>query len=324
MHNRKYEENQLRRMLGLARYMEREAPGYSVDPDDAFVTGFFGGIGHSPEKTESGTQDCGILRDTGAHLSDLAIAKNLTPAEYMRIHRCTAKKIPGELLLLWKAELSVGEDGREIGPVMRLRELKDIHGEESRPYQCALETAEWLARQKDRRTGRILLVIDLQDAFRKAEYSDKVAQFVRLARPNYDLVCGTVFCNPEETDPGYREALGWDGCSGTEEELKKTVCCEPDILFVKHGYGMPEEMLEWLDPKAEYDVTGCDSDACVLAVCFQLWDRGIRFHILSEYIYTGFASGFTHDNVEMIMQKNFGDRFCRNTAELFEKRGWPL
>ena len=324
MHDWKFEENQLRRMLGLAHYMEREAPKYGIEPDDAFVTGFLGGIDHSLEETGLETRHPGILQDIGPRLSDLILSRNYTPAEYMRTHRCTARKIPAVLLLLWDAELSVGSDGQETEPALRLEELKRMHGEDSRPYRRALETVEWLARQRDRRTDHILLVIDLQDAFRKAKYFDSILQFIRLSRPHYDLVCGTLFCNQEDTDPGYREALGWDGCNGEEKELKKTIHYGPDILFTKHGYGMPDEMLEWLDPKAEYDIVGCDLDACVLAACFQLWDRGIRFNILSEYIYTSYAYGFTHENARMVMRKNFGDRYCRNTAKLFRDRKWNL
>lgn len=324
MENKKIEENRARRMLGLAHYMEKEAPRYGIDPAEAFLTGFLSGIEHSLEYTDLEKQYTEILRWIGPQFKDILCEKSCTPAEYMRAFRFTARKIPKTLLLLWEAELSIGMNGEEIDPILRLEEIKNIYGRDSRPYWHALETSEWLALQKDRRRDHVLLVIDLQDAFRKAPYFDSVSQFIRLARPYYDLVCGTFFCNREETDPGYREALGWDGCSGEEAELRKTVHYDPDVLFSKHGYGMPERMLKWLDPEVEYDIVGCDLDACVLAVCFQLWDRGIRFHILSEYVYTGFSSGFTHENVRMIMRKNFGDRYCRNTANLFKNRGWKL
>ena len=138
-----------------------------------------------------------------------------------------------------------------------------------------------------------------------------------------DLVIGKSVQEAEELSEIFVRMIT-GSISGEEAELRKTVHYDPDILFSKHGYGMPERMLKWLDPEVEYDIVGCDLDACVLAVCFQLWDRGIRFHILSEYVYTGFSSGFTHENVRMIMRKNFGDRYCRNTANLFKKRGWKL
>ena len=319
----KFEQKKLERMLGVAHYMEKEAPRYGIHPDDAFATGFLGALDRSFEDSDLNLQDYGVP-EAGPRLKDILLSRHCTPMEYMRTHHCTARKIPKELLLFWDAELSVGENGQKIEPALRLEELLRLYGPDARSYRGALETAKWLARQKDRRTDHVLLVVDLQDAFRKAPYFENIQQFIRLARVNYDLICGTLFCNREETDPGYREALGWDGCNGEEAELRKTVHYDPDILFTKHGYGMPDSMLEWLDPEVEYDVVGCDLDACVLAVCYQLWDRGIRFHILSEYIYTGYTSGFTHENVRMVMRRNFGDRYCRNTANMFKVRGWRL
>ena len=58
------------------------------------------------------------------------------------------------------------------------------------------------------------------------------------------------------------------------------------------------------------DIIGCDADACVMAICFQLWDLGYtNLHILTDYIYTTADDfyGITREVWINIMRRNFGD-----------------
>ena len=49
---------------------------------------------------------------------------------------------------------------------------------------------------------------------------------------------------------------------------------------------------------------GCESDACVLATLFDLWDNNIDFKVLSEYIYTN-NSKISRDTVLNLLKRNF-------------------
>ena len=56
--------------------------------------------------------------------------------------------IPGELILLWWADLMVESSGEHAGEVVgfkkRLESIKERHGEDSKQYKNSLETVEWL------------------------------------------------------------------------------------------------------------------------------------------------------------------------------------
>lgn len=72
----------------------------------------------------------------------------VTPKEYMDIHMCYNEDIPGELILLWWADLSIESCGTNAGePVgfkQRLESIADRYGDDSEPYRICKETIEWL------------------------------------------------------------------------------------------------------------------------------------------------------------------------------------
>jgi len=107
-----------------------------------------------------------------------------------------------------------------------------------------------------------------------------------------------------ETNSNYREKLKWEGCdSCTESDLEIVSTNNINIIF-KNGYGI-KNIDRFFKKDDEIDIIGCDVDACVMAVCFQLWDRDINFKILTDYIYTT-ASNFTKNDVLKILKRNFG------------------
>lgn len=85
-----------------------------------------------------------------------------------------------------------------------------------------------------------------------------------------------------------------------------------EYLFVKDTYGLPTSIVESIaDTRAAagvitpVTVMGFDTDACVLAVCFQLWDAGIEFTVNLN----GCASStgrHAHTSAAQIMRTVFG------------------
>jgi hypothetical protein len=59
-------------------------------------------------------------------------------------------------------------------------------------------------------------------------------------------------------------------------------------------------------PVIRYQLIGCDADACLLASGFYLWDKGVEFEILSDYIYSN-AKDVDIEQTMKIMRRNFGD-----------------
>lgn len=85
-----------------------------------------------------------------------------------------------------------------------------------------------------------------------------------------------------------------------------------EYLFIKDAYGLPASIIESIaDTRAAagvitpVTVMGFDTDACVLAVCFQLWDAGIEFTVNLN----GCASStgrHAHTSAAQIMRTVFG------------------
>ena len=61
-----------------------------------------------------------------------------------------------------------------------------------------------------------------------------------------------------------------------------------------------------IEEDIEIHIIGCDIDACVMAICFQLWDNNItNFKVLTKYCYTT-AKDFSKEDIIKIMKRNFG------------------
>ena len=136
---------------------------------------------------------------------------------------------------------------------------------------------------------KLLLVIDLQKEFENQIY-DKCIEYINNSK--YDLVVGTYFKNME--DSNFCRVLGWKECL---DSSKDSLEYAPDQAHCKSAYAFHLD-----DRYKEYEVhvMGQDTDACVLATCFDLWDRGFTFKVLKEYTYSPL-------DVEQIYERNFGD-----------------
>ena len=73
------------------------------------------------------------------------------------------------------------------------------------------------------------------------------------------------------------------------------------MIIVKNGYGLQSGIF---GKKDKIDIIGCETDACVLATCFSLWDDGIDFNVLWNYVYTN--SDIKIKEIRKIYKRNFG------------------
>lgn len=152
-----------------------------------------------------------------------------------------------------------------------------------------------------------LLVIDVQKQFKdnKGMY-EKCISFLSNCKDNYDTVYVTVFSQTIDgsTNNNFVNKLDWHRCGS---------CSEADLEFDtsnmyvinKNGYGI-KNLDTYINPECDQvDIIGCNIDACVMAVCFQLWDMGVDFRVLTDYVYTT-SSRFAKDDVKEILKSNFG------------------
>lgn len=165
---------------------------------------------------------------------------------------------------------------------------------------------------------RILLIVDLQKEFADIENGsqnyNKVIEFIKenMNIGYYDKIISTVFRN--DVNDNFRYNLNWYECKDSNEEsleYLKYIDKSLHTIIVKMGYGdISNSIINLINNKipenAEIHIIGCDLDACVMAICFQLWDASItNFKVLTEYCYTT-AKDFSKEDIIKLMRRNFG------------------
>lgn len=125
---------------------------------------------------------------------------------------------------------------------------------------------------------KVLLVVDLQPEFADTdgEY-ERILKFVR-SNPGFDLVIGTKCLNPDGGP--WDRYTDWVDCKDGGKPLEYA----PDILMTKVGYGLDD--YSRLDRDCEYYVMGYNTDACVLKIATDLFDRNFDFKVLIDYCYS--------------------------------------
>lgn len=168
--------------------------------------------------------------------------------------------------------------------------------------------------REDNTMSKYLLVIDLQKQFKdKGGEYERCLQFIKEHGHEYDWVFATVFRQSPKENANYIQHLNWKGCLPEQDEddnivslVKNWLEFKPPLAIRKCGYGHDCLNQLFFDDD-EIHIIGCDLDACVMAICFNLWDAGFtNFKVLTEYCYTT-AKDFTKEDVIKIMRRNFGD-----------------
>lgn len=167
---------------------------------------------------------------------------------------------------------------------------------------------------------KTLLIVDLQKEFADVDNNSKdyhkAVQFVKKYgnKGFYDKIISTGFRNSE--NPNFKRNLKWHGCENSDiNSLEYLPYIDKSIhsIIFKDGYSDRNDCIvsainnynDTIPEDADVDIIGCDLDACVMAICFQLWDAGINFKVLTEYCYTT-ATDFSKEDVIKIMKRNFG------------------
>jgi nicotinamidase-related amidase len=122
------------------------------------------------------------------------------------------------------------------------------------------------------RTG--LLIVDLQEGFGPSE---ALVDAIRLEAEKHCCVVQSRFTNA--IGSLYRTALDWHGDGGL-----MALQIDGAVIFEKTGYGLTQaqtDVLRAMDCD-EWHVCGLETDACVLACAFSLWDAGLRPRIRAE------------------------------------------
>lgn len=122
-----------------------------------------------------------------------------------------------------------------------------------------------------------LIIVDLQHDFR---VSESLTRRIQAAAGRYRVRVFTRFFNPKGSS--FRTQLDYDRGPRKAERVRwRIVPGRRDIILDKPRYGLSEAQLRRLKACRcdEFVVCGVDTDACVLAVLFSLFDAGIRARV---------------------------------------------
>jgi len=119
-----------------------------------------------------------------------------------------------------------------------------------------------------------LLIVDVQLGFSPSK--ELIDRIIKTAE-SYEHVAMTRFTNKNTSL--YRKVLGWNGDGGS---LVFNV--QRAVILDKDGYGLTATHLNILKNMKcdEWHLCGLETNACVLACAFSLWDAGIHPIILPE------------------------------------------
>lgn len=118
-----------------------------------------------------------------------------------------------------------------------------------------------------------LLIVDAQVGFCP---SQDVLDRIKVVSRDYPIVAMTRFTN--QPNSLYRTVLDWHGDGG---ELAIEV--PGATILDKDGYGLSAIHVDTLGKLcSEWHLVGFETDACVLACAFSLWDSGLRPRILYD------------------------------------------
>ena len=157
-------------------------------------------------------------------------------------------------------------------------------------------------------TDSLLIIVDVQNGFVN-DNTREVLDVVNKAKEKlkYDVCVLTKFFNSEETS--FSQILNWKRFQ-TEEEQELSVGIEKhDKVIYKSTYSAVTDELKTLISQNRYKkayVCGIETDSCVLATAFELFDNGVEPMIIIDGCASMRGPEY-HNAAELIMRRSFGD-----------------
>lgn len=146
-----------------------------------------------------------------------------------------------------------------------------------------------------------IIIVDLQKAFPVP--SDVIRRIEQRMKP-FPFRVFTRFINPP--DSVFRRRLGRQSCApgAPDTELLLTPAKE-DLVLEKPSYGLGADHVAALHGAGVRRalVCGVDTDACVLGVCFSLFDAGIECEVDPDLCWSSMG---LHDVALKILRAQFG------------------
>lgn len=130
----------------------------------------------------------------------------------------------------------------------------------------------------------VLLVVDLQREFRDTDGQyERILNWVKTVK-GYDKIIATKCLN--SVDSPFVKYENWYDCIDSVCELE----FQADKIIEKYSYGLID--YSKLSKTDTYDIVGFNTDACVLKIAMDLFDRNYDFKVLTNFCYS--SNGLEH------------------------------
>lgn len=160
---------------------------------------------------------------------------------------------------------------------------------------------------------KALFIIDVQKFFEKKEtaaVAKKIDSYIKNNKDDYSLILFTVFKNDREAS--LAKIMGWGGCSEAKDteiigQLGETARNYETV--VRNTYSLlksprAKRLLNKFDIN-EVDVCGFDTDCCVLATVYDLFDSGYKPVVLKNLCFST-SKNKLHEPALKIIKRNCG------------------
>lgn len=156
--------------------------------------------------------------------------------------------------------------------------------------------------EQEKRNLTGLIVVDLQHAFNPPAH---IVEGIAEILPNYDIVIATQYLNRKWSI--FETELGYTKCQIGSPESEIVIPLRPRAVFDRFTYGLQQVHIDRLKEFSvpRWDIAGCDTDACILGTCYNLWDNGIRFRVL-KHLCASSGGEECHQAGLRIMKRSFG------------------
>lgn len=166
---------------------------------------------------------------------------------------------------------------------------------------------------KFKKYGKALFVIDVQNFFKNEKtgaIAGKISDYVQKNKNGYEFIVFTVFKNDEKSS--LWNILKWQGCNENKDieimEPLSAIADKSDIIQ-RNTYSLLKspKIQEKLKSNNinEVDICGFDTDCCVLATAYDLFDSGYKVDVLENLCFST-SEEKLHDPAIKILARNCG------------------
>lgn len=153
---------------------------------------------------------------------------------------------------------------------------------------------------------RNIIIIDMQKGFIRESNKHLIEKITKyLIANNFDNIFFTKCVNDNESP--YNKILKWDGMKQAVEQ--KIVIDIPNNakILTKNCYGLSTENIKLFKNLGitEMEICGTDTDACCLAIAFNLFDNNIKPIILTDLCASSSRNKNLHQYALEIMKRQF-------------------